>query len=471
MSIQDQIDKLRGQVRILQISMSILLQILFIWSALQILVFVLIVLYGLNAFGSDFQIAKADYLQQPRHLKPYVQYLTTAYTDEAERNKLDTALKFTVPSLSRTVLLEAIVPIQLAPTLYRINLKNLQWGQEFRDTLKTKYPYNPRPGTRPLLIRADWFIPFVLDNTKSKNLYQQLIFGKELKTENKFLEFFKTDRNSSFAYSFIEDASGVAVNDTRILHVAPTLQNTPIWYTRDYAEINDKTDPLENLTRAPPHDASEVIGALPKRISATGEMGLLHAYAIFDGKGKTVTAAPPDIVIDYAGARGPELRNAVSCFACHDQGLLEPSINALRQFHEAGGVLGVQHSSNDLIKINEQFNTNLKRVITRWNEDFELTVQACTGKPASEASASLQSIIKQYDKKVDFKQAALELGTTEKRLAGLIIHLTALSKQTGKPILPARVVQLPHVPISRDIWEAQWYRLYYYYMKTRSLLQ
>jgi hypothetical protein len=452
-SIQEQVHNLQRQVR-----------------TLQALVFILIILFGFSAFGDDFNVAKADFLRLPSIDKTHVQYFTTRYVDEEDREQLNAAFRFVVPSLSRTVLLDAIVPVQLTPTLYRVNIRNLQWGQEFRDTLKHKYPYNPKPGTRPLLVRADWFLQYVLDNTLSDNLYQLLIFGKELKTENEFLEFFKADIKSNFAFAFIEDDSGVAVNKTRILRVAPTLQNTPIWYTRDFADINDKNDPLENLTRETAYDASEVIGALPKRIGQTGEIGLLQAYGIFDGKGDVVTAAPPNVVVDYAGARGPELRNAISCFACHDEGLLEPSINALRRFNETGGVLG-GHNKQDLIKINEQFNTSLKRGVTRWNEDFKLAVTACTGLEPKAVSAHVQNSIRTYDKKVTFEQAAKELKVTEKHLSRLLIHLTRLSQSTGKPILPARVVQLPHVPISREIWEAQWYKLWYYRVKTRSLLQ
>jgi hypothetical protein len=442
-SIQEEVNSLKYQVRIL-----------------QGIVIILILVLGAKAFGNDVQVAKADFRSVPVHIGKYYQYFSTAYVDPSEREQLEIAFRLTVPSLSRTVLLDAAIPQQLTPTLWKVNLKHLQWGNDFIKAIKKDYPYDKSSkGYRPLIIRADWFVQYALDNTKSDNLYQLLLFGRELKTEAAFLEFFKADVNSQFAYAFIEDDSGVALNKTRILQFAPTLQGQPITYTRDFKELNQDTDPLENLDRATPHDASEVIAALPKRIGQTGEMGLLQAYGLFDGNGDNVRNAPPDIVVDYAGARGPELRNAISCIACHNQGLLHPSVNALRRFNESGGLFG-SADPQAAIKINERFNVSPKRQVDYWNESYRLAVEYCTGTTPEAASKAVQDSIKAYDRNVTFEQAARELRVTPRVLGRFIINLSQRTEKTGRPYLPARIVQLSKVPIRRELWEAHFMKLY-----------
>lgn len=399
----------------------------------------------------DESLADRSTLDASMH--PYTCYLTTDNLPEESRERVARILAFSVCSMTRVTTLENQLPYEVRPGLYRINLLNLGWYETLPQILVDSYPYGSRPHYWPLVIRADWFIQFCMDQEEGGDAYLQLLFGKKgLKKLDEILAIIEADVPSDYTFGHIESNSGVALNKTRVITTVPTSQRVDCWITYDYVEINRKTDPLENLLRGirdgqHGHDASEIIFGIPKSLASTGQTGLLQAYVLADGKGNLQAKAPTNIVVDSTGVRGVEIRNPISCIACHKEGLRPLKENALREFVASGAVAYTDYKSQ--VEIDRYHLTNIDKLITRNNEDYEVIVQACNGYTAEQNSAAFILTIQEYDQPLKLEDAARELYVMPEDLRLAFGWASAHSYPIG-----ARLAQLAHGgEIQRDAWE------------------
>lgn len=392
---------------------------------------------------------KPDYL--------YLYYLTTDNLPQAQREAAHRILSFVVPSLSSGTQLDAQLPVEVRPGLYRINTRNLGWQAQLPQILRDHYPYSEYEGDLPLVIRADWFCQFAMDQTKSKDVYFRLLFGKPIKTLDEFLSAVGAQQASTFTFGHIEAESRVAVNKVRLLTTVPTLRRTDCWITYDYREINAKTDPLENLTRGirdgkHDHDASEVIVGLPKSLAGSaGATGALQAYGLFNAQGAVQEVAPANIVVDHTNTRGVEIINPLSCVACHIEGLREPSSNALKRYLESGAEAYINDYQAQQ-EVDRFHLTEIRKWITRANEDYTAAVRACNGYTPAENSKAFIELIRAYDHSLSLEDAARELYVAPEELRNALGYWTAARKA-----MPARLAELAHGGIiHRDSWESEY---------------
>jgi hypothetical protein len=405
-----------------------------------------------------FDDALRDRAAQPQQEYPFLYYLTTDNLSPDDRERTGKVLAFVIPSLSSGTNLNSQLPQEVRPGLYRIHTGFLGWQTVLPDLIRKDYPYSGKKGSLPLVIRADWFIQYAMDQTRSKDAYFRLLFSdKPIKKLEDFLAQFDADLTSNFTFAHIEGASRVAVNDVRLITTVPTRRRTDCWITYDYVEINRNTDPLENLARGIKdgkhgHDASEVIVGIPKSLPGTGETGALQAYALANGAGDIQEVAPTNIVVDGTGVRGVEIVNPVSCVSCHVEGLRSPTTSALRQYLESGA----QAYINDLATQQEvdRFHlTEIQKWIERANEDYEAAIRACNGYTALENATAFRITIQDYDRPLTIRDAARELYVPVEELEFALGWVTASGKK-----MPARIASLAHGgTINRDSWESSYH--------------
>lgn len=402
-----------------------------------------------------FKEALADRATRPVVDQPYLYYLTTDNLPPADRERTARVLAFVIPSLSAGTNLDTQIPQQVRPGLYRIHTGYLDWVKVLPDIVRKDYPYTGKKGLLPLVIRADWWIQYTMDQTKSKDAYHRLLFGdKPIKTLTDFLAQFDADVASNFTFAHIEGRSRVAVNGVRVITTVPTRRRTDCWITYDYIEINQKTDPLENLTRgikdgAHGHDASEAIVGIPKSLPGTGQLGALQAYALANAAGEIQEVAPANIVTDNTGVRGVEIINPVSCVSCHVEGLRDPTTSALREYLESGATAYIDDLKTQQ-EVDRYHLTEIRKWIARANEDYEAAIAACNGYTALENATAFRLTIQAYDKVLTLEDAARELYIPAEELANALGWVTASGKK-----MPARIASLAHGgTINRDSWES-----------------
>jgi hypothetical protein len=413
------------------------------------------------SFGSDYQVAHADRQRFPESDWPYLYYFGLESIPPEQRDELAKVLAFTVCSLTDQVVVEQQLPVDVGSDVYRIDTRALGWEHTLPQLLAKHYPYAYKPGLLPLVIRPDWFVQFALDQDVGGQAYFLLLFGREVNQLKDFLSLVDAENKSPLEHGHIEDSSGVAVNGTRLVTTVPTGTRHDVWITYDFAELNQQTDPLQHLDRKFKHDASEIIGALPKTIAATGETGILQVYALANAAGAIQFKAPADIVTDGTNVRGVEIRNAVSCIVCHTEGLRSLNKNALRQFIQSGAEAFADYQSREEI---ERFHlTSLGKLIDRQNEDYAAVIKAINGYTTAQNAAAVANVIANYDAPVTLDRMAIEhlISPEDLRLA---------LGYAGS--LPARVAQLAHgMPIARSIAEDEYRNVYNVVTKWRIATQ
>jgi hypothetical protein len=419
-------------------------------NVLLLIVCVMIVWLTRLTFAGDVEIAIADRQQFQQSDWPYIYYFGTGHLPQEQHEQLTKILCFAICSLNDRVVIEQQLPTPVNG-LQRIDTRALGWQQSLPKMLAKHYPYSRKPGVRPLVIRADWFVQFTLDQEVGGDEYYRLLFGQAPRDLNGFLKLLQADIKSEFAFGHIEDASGVSVSGTRLVTSVPTATRSDVWITYDVAELNRQTDPLEHLDQKFKHDASEIIGAMPKSLSSTGEIGHLQVYALANAAGQLQSKAPADVVVDSNQVRGVEIRNPVSCISCHVEGLRPLKINSLRQFIASGAEAYADYRQREKI---ERFHlTSLATLITRYNEDYETAVKAINGYTAAENAAAFASTIRRYDEPITLTRAAMELY--------MPVEEFKLALGYGGD-LPARIAQLAQgLPIPRSTWESEYRTVYY----------
>lgn len=400
-------------------------------------------------FASDVTIALKDRARFPATEHPYLYYFGTGHVAPEQQDQLARVLAFTVCSCTRAEVIEHQLPVQVAPTVFRVDTRALGWIHSLPQLLKTKYPYSTIPGSSSLLIRADWFIATVLDQAESQETYLQLLYGSAPKTLAELLKLLEATPGSRYQHGHIESASGVSVAGTRLITTQPTAGRHDVWITFDSSEIAGESDPLEKLDRSQKFEASEIIAMVPKSVASTGELGGLQVYALANAAGQLQQKAPANVVVDHHGTRGVEIRNCVSCIICHEEGLRPLKVNALRQYITSGAEAYADYKTQQEI---ERFHlTRVETLIDRQNEDYATILWAINQLTPAQNAQAMQAVIRAYDAGITLEKAARDTWSTPKELQLALANY-------GR--LPSRLAQLAHgQTINRDSWELYGYRI------------
>ena len=383
----------------------------------------------------------------------YLYYVTTATADSDEaRLSQDRALKLIVPSVSRQPILERCLPAQVTPTLYRLDLRELQWDVNawHKAVGYGKYPYSSVD--LPLVIRADWLLVMLTDQHEHA-AYYDLVFGKAPKTRDEALAALHVDSNPALTFGVFEGESGVSKQRKRRME-SRGIPRGYAWGTFDTLEVNAEKDPIEHPEAPGKHDGEEWIIGIPKIHLASGARGALQIYFLANGQGNIVDRAPVDLVEDSSEFRGyREIRNAGSCINCHKRGLNYPTVNELRELIKSGVDVYARYPDNERV---EQFVADVTKELDRANEDYGAIVTlACNCTPV-EATTAFMSAVSRYDEDVTLERAACEFGIEPNELKLAIAWASAKGYDLG-PRYPA----LAHGrSIPRDSFEDRYQAMY-----------
>jgi hypothetical protein len=376
-------------------------------------------------------------------------YLSTNYVPESQVEPLETALRFVVPSLSLEPTVDYQVPQPIGNGLLLIDLDPLGWTDRFHKIIGSQSPYSS--SNLPLVIRADWFLQWATDAAES-DAYYRLTFGQRYKTRQEFSSALGVYSAADDAMAWVEGDSGVVVSQKRWIYSLGSSRGYA-WATRDSENPTGIFDPLERLDGGGKHDAEEWIVGVPKFHVASGKRGALQVYFLSDGNGKTVDAAPPTIATDHSRVRRgqTEVRNGVSCIACHASGLIDVKRNEVRELLDSGvDVLTKDRATQRLFE--RLHLTDIQGEIEKNRDQFATIMQAVTGKEPREAVADYVASIKWYDSDLSLGQAAREIGVSADDLSAAIVY----GQSVGK-VYSSRVLALGRgVAIPRRSWETDY---------------
>lgn len=412
------------------------------------------------AAASEESVAFAHRETLPVESRAYVYYVTTEAAPADFRDELFAVTSYMMASASRQQVIERCTPIRLTNTLGWFDLRNLKWDvKHWYDFLATNYPYGRWSKSKdyekgaPLVIRADWLVVALGDASRS-DLYYRLLYGdKPPKTRDEFLAFWKVDSDPTFRFGQVEGDSGVAVQKVRWMEFRPiAIPDAFAWGTRDSAEINAETDPLEHLLGDQKHDAEEWIVSMPKVSITTGKRGHLIACFLNAGDGAKQDKAPVNIVEDHTNVRGREIINPVSCYVCHTRGINEPTVNEFERYLR----LGAEKYSRDPDESEriELFHLgSLDKTIRRNQEDYETAVIATTGMAPEVIAPGIKRVFVDYDSPVTLDDAARELACEADDLKLAIAYYDT---HGGK--LSGRLAGLAHgLTMPRTRWESEYF--------------
>lgn len=430
--------------------------------------FATIVACAMLAAANDGDAAVADRARFPASDWSYLYYFSTSSVIEARQANVAKTLRYVVTSLSRDQNLDSHLPVQVGPTLYRIDTRELRWDGTLAKVLVTHYPYAKHvtdKGQPPLCIRADWFCANVIDETITKDSQYLLLFGKALKTSAEFKAAFKAGSEASDTFGYFEGKSGVRPKSAgleRVMQTVPVGRGA-LFETFDSAIVAGETDGLENVDARPPkHDASELIAPLTKvgtDEDGNTQAGNVFAWFLANGNregvaGSRQAAAPANIVEDSLNLRGYDIRNNLDCVSCHSQGLKMPTLDRYREAI-VGGVIIKSYDAKLALDIDRYYRSAFVRDVKRGMDDFAVAIKLINGCTPDENRNLFCENVLAYDDDVTPALAALELGTTPKELSLAIAYWVEKYKDRNTRISMLAQNQ----PISRAQFESNAYKL------------
>lgn len=306
--------------------------------------------------------------------------------------------------------------------------------------------------TQPVL-RADWFVV----NALKPELYHQTLglphkleelerwLGVDLKRS--FLE--GKQQRAGFGRSHVS-------RQNRLLVRSPAEHTDYFWISYDFLPGTPRGDlhsfPLgpefqehPESDRAFKHDGGEVIFALPSG---------MQGYFLIDAIGNRINAGPIEVVHDVATPLGsPEIRNGISCVACHRQGMITGFTDELCEAGAFGGdiarMLDLLHPEpvqmRRIIDADRaKFLAALERIIVPFlQEDLD------AGESLDSLPEPVSEVIRYYRADLKLEEIAAEIGFAEvEKLAARISSERSLL-QLGL----GQLVRTKGATLSRDRWE------------------
>ena len=405
-------------------------------------------------------IADAEQFIVDGKQSPFVFYIVADPTTNG-------VLRWVLSSTSLQPEIELCLPEQVAPNLYRIDIRNLGWRHEDWREVLNAHPY----GGYSLLIRGDWLLTDILDCALSKSqhedgipTYDRLLYqGKPPTNEQELLTFWEIDNAKDRHRGTIEGDSQVNRRGRRWIEQRQR-HGGYFYITRDSLALRVGSDPLEDPSgRTFTHDGSEAIIGFQKFSSASLEQGTVQFYYLSDGQGKTVHEAPVALVEDSTRFNNkPCITLWGSCLQCHidpdgKAGIRKIDVNALAELSAKFGIWTLATDPNELASIRRFHLGSLARDISRAQEDYAAGVRLHTGWTPKELIEATESVIRGYDADLTLPKAALELGVSAELLKSRLIEYARLRE--GKATFGAPVGLLKLVnggTCSRDLWAQQY---------------
>lgn len=413
----------------------------------------IIVALSLLAVNPEADAALADRAKFPADQQASIVYLTTSTVADEHREKLVNVLRFVIPSLSSKPYLADQLPQTVEGTnLLRLDMAGLGWETAYPTVLAQQYVPHYRPDLKaakavPIVADGLWLAATILDPIETGDAQYQLLYGSKVpKTADEFLKLWAIQNDPDYLFGTIEGASGVAVQRTRLIENRPGAKRNYGWLTRDSRVVAGQADPLEALPNKVKFDAQELIVGNPKWYA--GQSGMLQVYFLADGKGQRQEKAPADIVVDHTNIRGVEIRNTISCVACHTTGINPPTSDEFRSYIESGASVAFA-KKDDQRRTDQYLSSDVAKEVKANQQAYSDGVRLCNGLTPEQNAAALVEIVRLYDGDVTLAQAARELYVAPKDLQFALADYSRRFTLTGRLALLAQ-----GKPITRQQFKA-----------------
>ena len=380
-----------------------------------LIVFAIGVLIGSCCRGNDLQAAVIDRNQFPRSEWGYIYYFGFEPIPKAERDGVLASLCFVCASSSTTKIVEDCLPVPITDTLYRIDIRSLNWDVNQSAKVFARSPYKRYHHKNATLVNhPGWFVLQVSDSTESQ-AYNQLLYGKENPTEQDFYKL--TETNLKTEIRKLEGRSGVASNQEkdRILRIYDNGRFTITTITDDFFRLGaDKS--LLLLKNETKPDGKEGIGGLVKVSETTGDRFWLMYTWQGNGKGEYVAEVPQLLATQKRGWRGSHsaIVGPGGCWKCHSEGY-KPMTQDLFSHYLKNTVIESK-SYEKIQQARSKYLESVQDLFTIENKKYSLGVKASTGYEPAEFFPLYEQSINWYDEPVSLEQAAKELYQTPENL-------------------------------------------------------
>lgn len=398
----------------------------------------------------------ADLKNFSEHDRYYIRYINwQAYPGTIA--EIEAIQAFIFPHLSSEIYLEGQIPHEVVPGIYRIDLREIGWSVESWLKLSRLYRYSGYRNPNILDVRGDWLIYETADAEKS-TLYYDLLYstinnGKAPSDRAEFLKLWKVDGiGTGLEQAHIINRQGSGVSHETRLVVYALSANGYYWETFDSERATGKKDPIVQLEGGLEFDAMELIAAMPKINSKTGDRCYAQAYLLTDGQQKRVEEAAVRVVVDHSD-RIPAVRTPGSCIRCHHNGILDLGPNLAREIIRSGNRIYAKRGFDK--KTEAKFLGDLARATQRNQEDFGLLLKGYTDLSTTETVGAYTRLLKWYESNLTLAQAARELYTTPEELRLAIGYYAGL--RPGDKFLTRLNMLAEGTPIPRFDWEDQSY--------------
>jgi len=368
----------------------------------------------------------------------YIRYISTSPATDEMREDVTLIMKSEIPSSSRAVLLDRQIPelVKKTETLYRIDLRDLQWDVADYATVTGRDPYGLYDNK--LIVSAQSLIVRLNDTTQSDSHYL-LLYGKKNvpKTQQDFEKFWHIELRGKQAehqrFGWVETKHNVNVFGRRFVTHFDS-EDGSYWRTDDVKRVINGQNPLDAPDGKFKKDGSEAIKQIPKVSIAKKSRGALQVYGLFNDKNERIENAANDLVKDSTEALGrADVCNKASCTSCHTLGMKLPNSNGVADKLAKGEEL--RADSRDKKEDLESFHlTDAIRQLKIDNENYALAMKACNGLDTETNAAKFLAVLKDFRQPLDLKRAAHETNSTEEELVNAIGLANAVKIDLGSDV-------------------------------------
>ncbi len=359
---------------------------------------------------------------------------------EAELSSYRHALAKLLNSVSWGQQILPLEPIDPAQTIFRIDLRDLQWSNTVWNKIVARYPYAEEPEgvdgqiglqkarSRAFMIRGDWFVAMA----SRPPLYHEILEIPQTDRELEQRIGVNVARNY-FDENYLRagfNRSGVSQNNRLIeRHDSPF---GGYWKSFDFASNADSQNLFANPQgpgvgeRLFKHDGGEIIFSLPNG---------LQGYMLADHLGNRIDKGPTAIVSDPSRP-DRAVENGISCMGCHARGMIRKDDQILAHVSKNPK----SFSDGERFYVNSIYRPgDMQAAIDRDAARFEAAVKAC-GVPFSKTEPVL-TLAKHYEEELDLTAVAAEVGMPSEAFRRMVNENSTLARFMGPVLVDGGTIQ------------------------------
>ena len=378
---------------------------------------------------------QADLRKSGERSRRFLRYFTLTHLynlgeSEEELQTYRNAFAKLINSLSWNT--EIIMPVAIDPakTIYRVDIREVQWSSDTWEEIEDANPYflamatpdalecYDNTQTRMPYVRIDWFV-FAASKPP---LYHTILGIPETDTELE--QNLRVNVEANIEQEKVARAgfnrSGVSQNNRLIEHHQAPYGS----YWKSY-DFGGNTGP-QNLFEHPlgpdgddpfKHDGGELIFTLPNG---------LQGYMLVDDQGRRIDKGPIEIVSD---PKRPDksVTNGVSCMSCHYTGVIPkadeigPAVRAnLKAFENAEDILALYPEGDKLSQLYEQ---DAKR--------FSAAMKKIGVSSLSRSGEPISTMAARFEQELDLRTVACEFGLTASDFEQRLEQSVAMGRSFG----------------------------------------